>query len=112
MADRRIVWAPAAKRDLRDIWNHFESVASSDVADRLLLDIAQASERVRQRPLAWRARDEILPGLRSTLVDPYVVFYRVKNDFVEVVRVLHQRRNLAAAFSKSTRRTTPPPTKK
>jgi plasmid stabilization system protein ParE len=74
----RIVWAPAAKKDLRDIWRYFEDVASPEVADWLLRDIAQVGERVRQRPLAWRTRDEIMPGLRSILVHPYVLFYRVK----------------------------------
>jgi toxin ParE1/3/4 len=69
----------------------------------LVLDIVQASERVRQRPLAWRLRDEVMPGLRSILVHPYVIFYRVKPGVVEVVRVLHQRRSFAAVFSKPKR---------
>src|SRR5262245_63846905 len=63
--NRRLVWAPAATNDLRDIWRYFVGVASPEVADRLLRDIQRASERVRQRPLAWRARDEVMPGLRS-----------------------------------------------
>ena len=41
-----ISWAPAAKRDLRDIWRYFARVASIEVADRLLRDILRASERV------------------------------------------------------------------
>ena len=101
--DNRIVWAPAAKNDLRDIWRYFVGVASPEVADRLLRDIVWASERVRQRPLAGRARDEVMPGLRSILVHPYVVFYRVKSGTVEVVRVVHQRRNFAVMFSRAKR---------
>jgi toxin ParE1/3/4 len=99
-ANRRIIWAPAAKNDLRDIWRYFAGVASRDVADRLLRDIQQGGERVRQRPLAWRARDEIMPGLRSILVHPYAIFYRIKDDGIEIVRVLHQRRNFPAVFAK------------
>jgi toxin ParE1/3/4 len=96
----RIIWAPAAKRDLRDIWYYFVDVASREVADRLLRDIIQTSERIRQRPQAGRTRDEVLPGLRSVLVHPYVLFYRVNSTAIEVVRVVHQRRNFAAVFSK------------
>lgn len=48
----------------------------------------------------WRARDEILPGLRSVVVHPYTVFYRVRDDTVEIVRVLHERRDFAAVFGK------------
>ena len=99
----RVSWAPAAKKDLRDIWRYFVRVASSEVADRLLRDILRASERVGQRPLAWRVRDEVMPGLRSILVHPYVLFYRVKAGTVEIVRVLHERRNFAAIFSKPKR---------
>jgi toxin ParE1/3/4 len=102
-ANSRLIWSPAAKRDLRDIWRYFAEAASIDIADRLLRDIVQAGERVRRRPLAWRARDEIVPGLRSILVPPYVLFYRPIVGVVEVVRVLHQRRNLAAVLSKPER---------
>jgi toxin ParE1/3/4 len=94
----QIIWSPAATDDLREIWRYFADVASRDIADRLLRDIFRASERVRRRPLASRSRDEIIPGLRSILVHPYVIFYRVQ-DGVEIVRVLHQRRNFAAILS-------------
>jgi toxin ParE1/3/4 len=101
MPANRIVWSPAAKRDPRNIWRYFTSVASVEVAERLLRDIARASERARERPLAWRTRDEVMPGLRSILVHPFVLFYRVKPGIIEVVRVVHQRRNLADVVSKS-----------
>ena len=95
----QIIWSPAATDDLREIWRYFADVASRDIADRLLRDIFKASERARRRPLAWRNRDEIVPGLRSILVRPYTVFYRVSSNGIEIVRVLHQRRNFAAIFS-------------
>jgi toxin ParE1/3/4 len=47
-----------------------------------------------------RARDEVAPGLRSILRHPYVIFYRVTKDSIEIARVLHGRRNLAAVFKK------------
>ena len=70
------------------------------------------SRRARQRPSglrcawtgsAWRwvasqswvcARDEILLGLRSTPVGKYVLFYRLRGEVVEVLRILHGRRDL------------------
>ena len=97
---RRVLWAPAAKRDLRDIWRHYARNASPDIADNLLREISRAAERAGENPLAWRARDEIRPGLRSVLARPYSVFYRIRNDAVEIVRVLHERRDFSTAFSK------------
>jgi plasmid stabilization system protein ParE len=44
-----------------------------------------------------------LPGLRSVLAHPYAIFYRVRNDDVEIARVLHERRDFSAALSKDQR---------
>ncbi len=52
----------------------------------------------------WRARDEVMPGLRSVLVRPYTVFYRVQNGVVGIARVLHERRNFPEIFSKEERK--------
>ena len=41
-----------------------------------------------------RARPEIAPDLRSTLVRPYVLFYQVAGDLVQIVRILHGNRDL------------------
>jgi toxin ParE1/3/4 len=97
---RRVVWAPKTKKDLRDVWRYYERVASPEIADKLLREINEAGQRLTDEALMWRARDEILPGLRSVLVHPYTVFYRLNEGVVEVVRVLHERRDLARVFSK------------
>jgi plasmid stabilization system protein ParE len=53
--------------------------------------------------LMWRRRDEVFPGLRSVLVHPYTIFFRVDGEIVQIVRVLHERRDFAKAFSKRRR---------
>jgi plasmid stabilization system protein ParE len=65
---RRVVWAPRAKQDLREVWRYYARVASPDVADKLLRDISQAGERLKEEALMWRARDDVMPGLRSVLL--------------------------------------------
>jgi toxin ParE1/3/4 len=97
---RRVVWAPKAKRDLRDVWRYYADVASPEIADKLLREISQTGLRLADDALRWRARDEVMPGLRSVLVHPYTVFYRLRDDAIEVVRVLHERRHFPAAFPK------------
>ena len=98
-ATRPIAWSPAAKQDLRNLWRYYSKVASPEIADKLVREIELASNRLRSPPLLGRARDEVAPGLRSLLVHPYAVFYRNKNDAVEIVRVLHEHRDFATAFS-------------
>jgi toxin ParE1/3/4 len=96
---RRIAWAPAAKRDLWNVWRYYSKVASPDIADKLVSEIQLASKRLATQPLLGRTRDEVAPGLRSLLVHPYALFYRAKDDAVEIVRVLHEHRDFAAVFS-------------
>lgn len=47
-----------------------------------------------KQPWAGRRRSEILPDLRSFVVLPHVVFYRVRGEQLEILRVLHQRQDI------------------
>ena len=98
--NRPVVWAPRAKRDLLDIWRYYARVASPEVADNILRGIERASEANGKNPLARRTRDDLMPDLRSALVAPHTIFYRVRNRDVEIVRVLHERRDFTAAFTR------------
>ncbi len=44
-------------------------------------------------------RTELIKGMRSIVVHPYLVFYRPGDAVVEIVRVLHGRRDLDAIFA-------------
>jgi toxin ParE1/3/4 len=41
-----------------------------------------------------RPRDDLAPGLRSFVVSPYVIYFRPAGDTIEVLRVLHGRRDI------------------
>lgn len=97
---RRVVWAPRARQDLLDVWRYYARVASPDIADNMLRNIERAAEAIARNPLARRSRDDLLPGLRSALVSPHTVFFRIQDGDVEIVRVLHQRRDFPALFGR------------
>lgn len=96
---RTVVWSPEAEQDLFDIWQYLAAEASVRTADTYLRNINRTCERVRRRPLSGRARDDLMRGLRSVLVSPYVIFYRVGESSLDIVRVLHGRRDLEAIFA-------------
>lgn len=100
----RVVWAPRARRDLHDIWRYYARVASPEVADRLLLKIGNVGARLADQALMWRARDEVMVGLRAIIVHPHTIFYRAEDGIVEIVRVLHERQNFPDAFKKARER--------
>ena len=62
--------------------------------------IVTAARRIAALPLSGRSRDDLQAGVRSVLAHPYVVFYRAAEDDVQIVRVLHERRNLPAELAK------------
>ena len=86
-------WAPQAAEDLLEIWAYFAQMASLELADGLLRDLKRAGERLGENPLLWQARDEIRPGIRAAMITQYAIFYRVKGEGVEIIRVLHSRRD-------------------
>src|SRR5260370_20592823 len=104
---RHVVWARQAKRDLLDIWRYYARVASPEIADNILRGIERASEAIGKNPLARRARDDLMAGLRPALVSPHTIFYRVRSPHIEVVRVLHEPRE----FPPSPPPPSPPPTR-
>ena len=52
-------------------------------------------------PRIGRMRDEILPGLRSVVIRPYVAFYRSEGDTILVLRILHGRRDIERIMGES-----------
>jgi toxin ParE1/3/4 len=82
------------------VWRYYARVASPDIADNVLRDIKRAAEAVGRNPLARRSRDDLLPGLRSALVSPHTIFFRIQNGDVAIVRVLHQRRDFPTLFGR------------
>ena len=90
-ASKRVVWSPKARQDLLHIARYFTRVASSDIADKL----AAAAQRLGERPLIGRAREEVMSSLRSALVHPYhltIQFFRIRSDFDRVRTELQDAR--------------------
>jgi toxin ParE1/3/4 len=94
-----ILWSPEAEQDLIEIWSYLAEQATTQVADSQLNAIENACAKLEYWPYSGRQRDSLLPGLRSVLAFPYVAFYRVRDDAVEIVRVVHGRRDIDAVFA-------------
>ncbi|MBD2137849.1 type II toxin-antitoxin system RelE/ParE family toxin [Anabaena sp. FACHB-1237] len=48
-----------------------------------------------------RSYAELSPELRGISVNPYIIFYRLIKDDVEIIRVVNRYRNLESLFSES-----------
>jgi toxin ParE1/3/4 len=95
---RSLRWSAKSVEDLTAIWSYLAEDASPTVADRQLEAIVAGSERLRDWPHLGRERWDLRRGLRSIAASPYLIFYRISDTSVEVVRVLHGQRDLDAIF--------------
>lgn len=90
-----VVWSADADNDLVEVWQFLVTEESPRVAIGKVREIARACDMLETRPLlVGRSRDKLCPGMRSLLVRPYVIFYRIAGRTVEIVRVLHGRRDI------------------
>lgn len=83
----------AAREDLIAIWLHV-AADNPHAADRVLARIDASAARLAHNPRAGPARDDIRPGLRYLVSGSWLLLYRVGDDGVEIVRVVHGRRDL------------------
>ncbi|EHC10119.1 type II toxin-antitoxin system RelE/ParE family toxin [Fischerella thermalis] len=87
-----------AEQDLEDIWIY---LAQQDelAADKQIAQLLDRLPMLAQFPDMGRKRDDLLQRLRSFPVKPYIVFYTKITDGIEIVRVLHQSRDIENYFS-------------
>ena len=96
--ETRLRWSPESESDLLTIWHWGASHFSPEIADRHVRDIHRAALSLVVTPLIGRARNDLRAGVRELVIYPTVLFYRVRSDVVEVIRVVDGRRDLAALF--------------
>ncbi len=81
---------------LADIAKESQSV---EIADRVVDSITDRFSLLATHPHIGRHRDDDLrPGLRSFSVGDYVIIYRVENEDVLILHVIHGRRDIEALF--------------
>jgi toxin ParE1/3/4 len=95
----QLVWSPEAEADLLTIWRWGAIHFSPDVADAHLRDIQHTAQNLIDFPYSGAKRDQIVPNIRSIVVYPTVIFYRIGSKSIDIVRIADGRRNLAAFFS-------------
>lgn len=89
-----------AGQDPDEIWSYVAEDASSETADRHIDAIVERFELLAEQPRMGRLRPEFGAGVRSLAVENHVIYYRHEGEIL-IARVLHGRRDQAAAWSES-----------
>lgn len=88
---------PEADRDIDDI---AEYIAENNPVEALQLvrSIRQRCQALAEMPETGRSREELAPGLRSSHLGRYLIFFRPDPEGIEVVRVVHGSRDIPKLF--------------
>jgi toxin ParE1/3/4 len=83
--------ATSAKTDLKDIHRFGIRKWGQAKSDAYIESLKENFWLLTQHPLMGMERPELLSGIRSLPVESHILFYRVMDDRVEIIRVLHAR---------------------
>lgn len=93
----RVVRTVLAEGDLLDIWLY---IAQDNVtaADYLVERLEQRCQTLGASPMLGSKRDDLVMGMRYLIEGNYAIFYRIHQDTVEILRVLHGARDFPTIF--------------
>ncbi|KRB42927.1 type II toxin-antitoxin system RelE/ParE family toxin [Phenylobacterium sp. Root700] len=87
----RYVLSPRTASDLNNIWDHTQTQWGAAQAENYIRDIQRAIEGAVADPRRGRPCDHVRPGYFKLSAGSHVIFYRLRGDELDVVRILHQR---------------------
>ena len=98
---RRLIYLAAAERDLVSILEYTARESGSLAIGRGFTDQLQAHcARLASLPgTLGRARPELRADIRSSVYKGYVVFFRYREDALEVVNILEDHRDIETLCS-------------
>ncbi len=88
---RTTVLSPRAQADVQEIWAYSRERWGPDQAEAYIRQIQRALQTLAADPRRGRACDHIRAGYSRFSVEQHVVFYRLTEEAIDVVRILHQR---------------------
>ena len=89
-----------ATKDLSDIADYFKST-NMEAGERFFREFDRKCKQIVAFPNSGKSYAQIKLDLRGLSFQGYVIFYRVLEDGVEILRVLSDRRNFPDFFKDS-----------
>jgi toxin ParE1/3/4 len=92
-----IITAPASL-DVVEIVDYL-SDRTIESGEEFIQDFTEKCRYLTSFPLIGKSYPELQSGLRGIQLKPYIIFYTVTDEVVEIVRVLRGDRDLKALFN-------------
>jgi toxin ParE1/3/4 len=88
---RALSLTPRAEQDYDDILLYGRQTWGMEQTLRYKSDLDRAIERLGEFPEISRTHDRYFEGCRIRSVGSHVLYYRILDDEIQVVRILHKR---------------------
>ncbi|NEP01823.1 MAG: type II toxin-antitoxin system RelE/ParE family toxin [Symploca sp. SIO2E9] len=89
-----------ASRDLEGIADYFAQT-SLETGERFFRDFNRKCQQLTAFPNSGKSYAEIRNDLRGLPIEGYIIFYRVLDDGIEILRIVSGRRNFPDIFKDS-----------
>ena len=89
-----------ATQDLNDIANYFATY-NVEAGEKFFQSFNQKCKQLVSFPDSGKSYEEIYPNLKGILLSGYIIFYRIIDDGIEILRLISGRRDLPAIFTDS-----------
>jgi toxin ParE1/3/4 len=90
----RLVLAPQARIDLRDVLRYTDQQWGSKRRDTYRQQLFEGFEELTKYPNLGKERPEYGPERRSFRIRQHVVVYQVVNNELRIARIIHVRRDI------------------
>lgn len=101
----KVIYSPLAKDDILEAVNYAAGrLHNPSAAGEMLKELDQAVQQISQFPYScelYRSEKPLNAEIRRVPVKNYVMYYVVRQDFVEVWRFLHGRRDRAQILAEA-----------
>ena len=86
-----------ARQDVLSIWKY---IADDDeaAADRFVDLLTRRFAFLGDNPHVGRRREDLRPGYRCFPVGEYLVFYRIAEPGIQILHIVHGRRDITSLF--------------
>lgn len=97
MKEYNIEYSKESKQDLINIKTYIKyNLQEPSIAQNLVYKIREEIDKLRINPEIYEIiDDDVIKKLeiRKIIVDNYIVFYRIRNSSIQIVRIMYGKRN-------------------
>jgi len=100
MSDRKhtVIFSPAAQVDFTDILLYTRQLWGEEQRGRYEAILTQAIAAIGDYPESGTRCPQLFPGCRAHPAQRHVIYYRIRHNEIEIVRILHERTDPTRQF--------------